>query len=156
VLSFLIKIKKTATREMHNDHFVCRLLTMATPLKRQQWLITPSQLVLIALVIAILLSSLSLFHAVTYSECGSYIVHNDVATLLPLFVSSPAVASVSTSLASQQSYGLFNDIPDQRWELMRKRAHEEHTYVQKELSSMPKIRHDNPIIEYLSNLEVRE
>jgi hypothetical protein len=132
------------------------MVSVNLKLERQQWLITPSQLVLIALIIAILLSSLSLFHAVTYSECGSYIVHNDVATLLPLFVSSPAVASVSTSLASRQSYGLFIDIPDQRWELMRKRVHEEHTYVQKELSSMPKIRHDNPIIQYLSNLEVRK
>ena len=128
---------------------------MAASLKRQQWL-SPSRLVLIALTIAFLLSSLSLFHAVTYSECGSDFIHNDVTTLLPLFISSPVPAVVSTSLASQQSYGVFNDIPDQRWELMRKRAHEEHRYVQKDRSSMPKIRHDNPIIEYLSNLEVRK
>lgn len=128
-------------------------LTMAS-LKLQQRL-SPSQLLLIALAIAILLSSLSPFHAVTYTECGSDLVHNDVATLLPLLISSPVPAVVSKSLASQQSYGVFNDIPDQRWELMRKRAHEEYRYVQKDISSMPNIRHDNPIIEYLRNLEVR-
>jgi hypothetical protein len=110
----------------------------------------------VALIIAGLLSSLSLYHSVTYSEYGSYSVHNDVRTLLPLLVSSSALVSVSTSLASQQSYGLFNDIPDQRWELMRKRTHAEHTYVQNDpSSSMPKNEHENPIIEYLSNLEVR-
>jgi hypothetical protein len=129
------------------------LLTMVA-LKRQQRL-TPSQLVLIALTIAIFLNSLSLFGAVTSSGCDSDFFHNDVTTLLPLLVSSPAV--LSTSLASQQSYGLFNDIPDERWELMRRRAHEEQRrHVQKDLFTMPEIRHDNPIIEYLSNLEVRK
>ncbi len=120
--------------------------------ERRQWL-TPSKLLLISMTISIFLSSLSLFHAVTYSECGSDFVHNDVTTLLPLLVSSPAV--LSTSLASQQSYGLFNDIPDERWELMRKGAHKVHTDGQKDRSSMAKIEND-PIIEYLSNQEVSE
>jgi hypothetical protein len=62
---------------------------------------------------------------------------------------------VSTSLAFKQSYGLFNDIPDQRWELMRKGAHDEHGYALTNPSSKPKIEHDNPIIEYLSKIEVR-
>jgi hypothetical protein len=97
------------------------------------------------------LSSLSLFHAVKYSECGLKFVDTaDATTLLQLFISSPAV--VLTSLASQQSYGLFNDIPDPRWELMRKQAHGQHTYVQKDPCTLS----NAPIIEYMSNnVEVR-
>jgi hypothetical protein len=121
-------------------------------LRRQQWSL--SQLLVIALIIAVLLSSLYLFDAVRYSECSSSFVDTDVATLLPLLISSPAV--VSTSLASKQSYGLFNDIPDQRWELIRRGAHEEHTYVPKDPSSRPRIQHDDLTLEYLSNLKVRK
>jgi hypothetical protein len=122
--------------------------------KRQQWL-PPSQLVFIFLISTVLLSSLSLFHAVTHSECSSYFVDTDVATQLsPLIISSSA--EVSTSLASKQSYGLFNDIPDQRWEIMRKRAHEEHTHGQIKTSIIPKIQQDNPSLEYLGDLEVRK
>jgi hypothetical protein len=139
----------------YSSHFTMAPLNLKR--ERQHWL-TPSKLILIILSIAIFLSSLSLYHAVTYSECGSDdFVHNDDATattLLQLFISSPA--AVLTSLASRQSYGLFNDIPDQRWHLMRERAHRDHTYVPKDPSSTPKIRHDNPIIEYLSNVEVRQ
>jgi hypothetical protein len=120
-------------------------------LKRQQ-----CQLILVALVIAVLLNQLSLFHTEIKSECSSYFVDTDVATHLPpsLLTSSPSV--VSTSLAFKQSYGLFNDIPDQIWKLMRKGAHEEHTYVPKDPSAMPKIQHDNPTHEYMSNLKVRK
>jgi hypothetical protein len=113
-------------------------------LKRQQ-----CQLILIALVIAVILSQLSLFHAVINAECSSSFVDTDWEVL----TSSPSV--VSTSLAFKQSYGLFNDIPDQRWELMRKGAHDEHGYALTNPSSKPKIEHDNPIIEYLSKIEVR-
>jgi hypothetical protein len=123
-------------------------------LARQQRL-PPSQLLFVALIITVLISSLLQVHVLQSSECSSDFVHNDVATTLrELHVSSPAV--LSTSLASQQSYGLFNDIPNQRWDLMRERAHGDHTYVQKEASSMPKIRQVNPIMEYLSNLKVRQ
>jgi hypothetical protein len=124
-------------------------------LERQQWL-PPRKLVFIILTIAVLLSTLSLNLAVISSECAFNFVHNDVATLLPLFISSPAV--MMASLASQQSYGVFDDIPDQRWELMRKQAHEQHTHVQKDISIMPKIEYNTtPIIEYLSNnVEVRK
>jgi hypothetical protein len=123
--------------------------------KRQQWTL-PSRLLVIPFIITVLLSSLSLFYDVTYSQCNSYFINTDFATHLPppsLLISSPAV--VSTSLASKQSYGLFNDIPDQRWELMRKGAHKVHTDGQKDRSSMAKIEND-PIIEYLSNQEVSE
>jgi hypothetical protein len=113
-------------------------------LKRQQQGLSPSRVVLVALTIAILLSLLSVFHAVISSECASDFVCNDVATLLPLFISSPVPAVVSTSLASQQSYDVFNDIPDQRWELMRKQAHEHHRYVEKDIN------------QYLNNLKVRK
>jgi hypothetical protein len=122
-------------------------------LERQQRL-PPSQLLYATLIITVLLSSLSRFHDLTdltYSKCSSYFSDADIETiLLQRLVLSPVPAVVSTSLASQQSYGLFDDIPDQRWELMRKRAHEEHTHVQK-----PKIQYDNKVIENLSNLEVR-
>jgi hypothetical protein len=132
--------------------------TMVVPLNlklERQQRFPHRHLLFFALIITALLSSLTRLHDLPYSECSSSFSDADVAiTLLPLFISSPAVES--TSLASQQSYGVFNDIPDQRWELMRKRAHEEHMYVQKDVSSMPKIRHDNPIIKYLSNLEVRK
>jgi hypothetical protein len=124
-------------------------------LERQQRF-HPIRLLAVTLIIIVLISSLSQLHNPSHSDCSSDFVHNDVATALRQFlVSSPAVMSTS-SLASQQSYDLFNDIPDQRWVLTRERAHEEHTYVQKNISSMPKPRHDNPIIEYLSNLEVRQ
>jgi hypothetical protein len=120
-------------------------------LERQQRFI-PSQLLFVTLIITVLLSSLTRLHDLPYFECGFDFGDADVATTL--LVSSPAVES--TSLASQQSYGLFNDIPDQRWELMRKQAHGEHTYVQKDPSSVPQIQNNNPpIIEYLRNLEVR-
>jgi hypothetical protein len=113
-------------------------------LERQQRL-PPSQLVFIMLTIGILIliSSLSVFHVIP-SECATDFFHNDFATLLPLFISSPVPAVVSTSLASQHSYGVFNDIPDQRWELMRKQAHDQHRYVEKDIN------------QYLTNLNVRK
>jgi hypothetical protein len=113
-------------------------------LERQQRL-PPSQLVFIMLTIGILIliSSLSVFHVIP-SECATDFFHNDFATLLPLFISSPVPAVVSTSLASQHSYGVFNDIPDQRWELMRKQAHDQHRYVEKDID------------QYLNNLNVRK
>jgi hypothetical protein len=112
-------------------------------LERQQRL-PPSHLLFVNLIIAILISSLSVFHDVISSEYSSYSSDADIANLLPLFISSPVPAVVSTSLASQQSYGVFNDIPDQRWELMRKQAHEQHTYVEKDIN------------QYLNNLNVRK
>jgi hypothetical protein len=131
------------------------MVTLNLKLERQQRF-PPIQLVNVTLIIAVLLVSLTRLLDLPYSECNSNFSDADVGTtLLQLLVVSPAVEP--TSLASQQSYGLFDDIPDQRWELMRKRSHEEHTYVQKNPSTMPGIRHDNdnPIIDYLSNLEVR-
>jgi hypothetical protein len=128
------------------------MVSMNLELKRRH---LPKQLLFISLVITALLSSLSLFHAVRYSECSSHFADTDVATLLlppSLLYSSPAV--VSTSLAFKQSYGLFNDIPDQRWELIRQRAHEVHGHILKNPSSKPKVETDSPIIEYLSNQEV--
>jgi hypothetical protein len=103
----------------------------------------PNQLLFVTLIIIVLLSSLSRLHD-PYSECSPR--DADVATTLE---------SESTSLASQQSYGLFDDIPDHIWELMRKQAHREHMYLQKDPSSMPQIQNKDAIIEYLSNLEVR-
>jgi hypothetical protein len=133
------------------------MVSLSLKLKRRQW--TISQLLVIALIVAVLLSSLSLFHAVISSECSSHFVDTGFATHLPpsLLSSSPAV--VSTSLAFKQSYGLFNDIPDQRWELMRKGAHEVHGHILKNPSCKPKVETDSsilPIIEYLSNQEVSE
>jgi hypothetical protein len=130
------------------------MVPLTKKLERQPRL-PPSQLLFATLIIAILISSLSVFHVVS-SECCSYFRDADVATLLPLLVLSPAVES--TSLASQQSYGLFDDIPSRRWEFMRKQAHEQHTHVQKDVSTMSKTNNNNtPIFEYMSNnVEVRK
>jgi hypothetical protein len=126
--------------------YIHTMVSMNLKLKRRH---TPSQLLFISLVITALISSLLRLHDLRHYELSSSFVNTDVGTLLPLVISSLAV--VSTSLASKQSYGLFNDIPDQRWELMRQRAHEDHTFDQKDPSSMLKIQYGD-----MNILEVRK
>jgi hypothetical protein len=133
--------------ELPSIHTIDTMVSMNLELKRRH---LPKQLIFISLVITALLSSLLRLHDLRQYELSSSFVDSDVATLLPLLISSPAV--VSTSLAFKQSYGLFNDIPDQRWELMRQRAHEEHTFGQKDPSSMLKIQFGD----FMNNLEVRK
>jgi hypothetical protein len=150
--------KQELVKSSHPEHILRFSRSTMVPLNlkvaRQQRFL-PIQLVFVTLIITVLISSLLQLHVLQFSDCISDFVHNDVAkTLREVHVSSPAV--LSTSLASQQSYDLFNDIPDKRWDLMRERAHGDHTNVQKDASSMPNIRKDNPIIEYLSNLKVRQ
>lgn len=121
--------------------------------QRRQWT-RARKLALVALIVAVtLLTSISLFHALKLvSDCSTYSIEYDV----PIFIPIPTAVTVPTSLAAKQSYDLFDDIPDQRWELMRKRAHEAHTYVQEAPSSKPKHESYNPIMQYMVNLEVSE
>jgi hypothetical protein len=59
------------------------------------------------------------------------------------------------SLASQQSYGFFNDIPDDSWSLMQRRART--SLGQAPLPDiLPSSNHENPNIvsSYLNNLQV--
>jgi hypothetical protein len=61
------------------------------------------------------------------------------------------------SLASQQSYGFFNDIPDESWRLMQRRAR---TSLHLKGQALPEIfhssNHENPnvVSSYLNNLQV--
>jgi hypothetical protein len=61
------------------------------------------------------------------------------------------------SLASQQSYGFFNDIPDESWKLMQQRAW---SSLHVKGQALPEIRHsssdEDPTVvsSYLNNLQV--
>jgi hypothetical protein len=132
---------------------VGKMVSLNLKLERRQPCLTPSQLVLIIMSTAIFLSTLSLFHAITYSECSSDDA-TSTPTLRELFISSsPASVVLASSLASQQSYGLFNDIPDQSWELMREQAHVHHEnqFIQKKSSTISKTQNNTPIVEFLAN-----
>lgn len=56
----------------------------------------------------------------------------------------------SSSLASQQSYGFFNDIVDESWRLMQRRARTS-LHVKGQAS---KHEHPNSVSSYLNNLQV--
>ena len=125
-------------------------------------LMTKNQIILLALLAAVLFSSLSLFHGLTFDCTNSYTAALAVLPTLYTQLSneesaaeSAAVVSTYTSLASKQSYGLFDDITDASWNLMRSRAHEAHSFVQTEdpAAASARIDHDNPIIWYLTSLE---
>lgn len=127
------------------------------PLKRKLWSPT-RQIVTLALAAAVSLSSVSLFHGLTLSDCAFFLDAN--AVLPPLSMSPPPPHAsqhnkASTSLAYVQSYGLIDDVSDKSWELIRKRAHEAHTFTSSDpQAEKERIEHDNPVEWYLGSREV--
>jgi hypothetical protein len=57
-----------------------------------------------------------------------------------------------TLLAKSQSYGYFDDIPDNSWKLMQERARSSVQYMH---PLQPEYGHEDPILWYMNNLQVR-
>jgi hypothetical protein len=124
-------------------------LTMVASIrKRRSWSYNrPQELILLALFIAVLLSSISLFRSATLSDWN---VDHDCLSIDPPILSRPS----SASLAYRQSYGFFNDISDQNWRLIQQRAQRVHTLVEQEHRLMPGSSRDSPSMWYPNDLEV--
>jgi hypothetical protein len=114
-------------------------------LERRQWTWTlPKKLFLASVVFATVTSSLLLICGVSVSrELGN----------LPddFLINAQAKELGSTLLAYQQSYGFFDDIPDESWKLMQQRALKSSHYGN---PGLPETTDKNPDEDYLNNLQV--
>ena len=63
----------------------------------------------------------------------------------------PSRVRMATSLSAKESYGWFNDIPEEGWQLMKLRAR---TAIQYMNPWKPQTGYENPIMWYLDNLQV--
>jgi hypothetical protein len=64
---------------------------------------------------------------------------------------SGQMTASSTSLSAKESYGWFDDIPDEGWKLMKLRARTAFQYMN---PLLPETGYNNPIMWYLNNLQV--
>jgi hypothetical protein len=128
-------------------HFYDKITMAKYKLERKKWTWTlPRTLFLAAVVFAAFTSSLLLICGVAVSrELGN--LPDDF-----LLSAQSKVHLGSTFLAYQQSYGFFDDIPDESWILMQQRALKSSHYGS---PGLPEITDEkNPDEDYLSNLQV--
>jgi hypothetical protein len=114
-------------------------------LERRQWTLTlPRKLFFAAVVFAVFTSSLSLICGVPASrDLGNWTDE--------ILLNAQAKAFGSTFLAYQQSYGFFDDVPDESWKLMQQRALKSSHYGN---PGLPETADENPDEGYLNNLQV--
>jgi hypothetical protein len=116
-------------------------------LEQRKWaLALPKKIFLAAVVFAAFTSSLSLICGVAVSrELGNLPVD--------FLFNAQAQAFGSGLLAYQQSYGFFDDIPDESWKLMQQRALKSSSSHYGN-PSLPETTDDNPGEGYLNKLQV--
>jgi hypothetical protein len=62
-----------------------------------------------------------------------------------------AVSRMASSLSSKESYGWFDDIPDEGWKIMKLRARTSDQYM---YPYQPQFGYENPVLWFLDNLQV--
>jgi hypothetical protein len=101
----------------------------------------------IAVSVAVIFSSVSLYSSSfgDYGEAGAISGPHEPSIL--------AVSRVrmAPSLSAKESYGWFDDIPNEGWQLMKLRAR---TAIQYTNPWKPQTGYDDPIMWYLNNLQV--
>jgi hypothetical protein len=103
---------------------------------------------LLAILVVFLRSSMMLFDAADFDYLDG--VH-PALSLETQRLGSPA--SASTSLASKQSYGFFNDIPDRNWKYMQEKAKRTHDSIRKTRSSRPPTEGESSTSQILNSLQ---
>jgi hypothetical protein len=101
-------------------------------------------LLTIVLTVAVAFSAASFFFA-SFGSCGGAAIY--AAFESPLL----AVSRMASSISSKESYGWFDDIPDQGWKLMKLRARTSDQYM---YPYQPQTGYENPVLWYLDNLQV--
>jgi hypothetical protein len=100
----------------------------------------------IAVSVAVIFSSVS-FYSSSFGSCGEA---NMYGAQEPSMLAGSKVR-MAASLSAKESYGWFNDIPEEGWQLMKLRAR---TAVQYMNPWKPQTGYENPIMWYLNNLQV--
>ena len=131
-----------------NTPLVARVdkITMAEQERRKWTLSLPRKISVAIIVLAAFTSSLSLICGVSVSrELGN----------LPddFLLNAQARALGSTFLAYQQSYGFFDDIPDESWKLMQQHALKSLSFHYRD-PSLPEATVANPEKGFLNNMQV--
>jgi hypothetical protein len=120
---------------------------MAVSVRQRQGKAPTRQLIFLALSVAILFSSISFFYGSFFADCNHSTLYamNDS----PLMAAAPG-GQLSTALAAQQSFGFFNNIPNEGWKRMQEKAR---NTVQYRYPMRPEIGYEDPIMWYLDNLQ---
>jgi hypothetical protein len=102
-------------------------------------------LLTVFLTVAVTFSAVSLFFA-NFGSCGG-------AAMYDAYFEAPLLAAsrIASSISSKESYGWFDDVPDEGWKLMKLRAR---TAVQYANPYQPQTGYEDPIMWYLNNLQV--
>lgn len=109
-----------------------------------------TMLATIAVSVAVVFSSLSFYYS-TVGNCGEAAGGmSSFGAQESAFLAASLVRS-ATSLSAKESYGWFDDIPDEGWRYMKLRAQ---TAVQYMNPWKPQTGYENPIMWYLDNLQV--
>jgi hypothetical protein len=125
-----------------------KIITMAK-LERRKWTRAhPKNFFLAAVFFAACSSSLSLIFLVSVSRESGTLPGEDF-----LLSTQARVLGRSTVLAYQQSYGFFDDIPDESWKLMQQRALK-FSSLNYGNSAFTETTADNPDESYLRNMQV--
>jgi hypothetical protein len=104
-------------------------------------------LAMIVVGVAVIFSSVA-FYSSSLGSCGEATMHGAQEAALGLAESRVRMA---TSLSSKESYGWFDNIPEEGWQLMKQRAR---TAVQYMYPLKPQTGYENPIMWYLDNIQV--
>jgi hypothetical protein len=105
----------------------------------------------IAVGVAVIFSSVSFYSSSFLGNCTG-----EGAAMSPYGTQEPAMLAgsrvrMATSLSAKESYGWFDDISDEGWQLMKLRAR---TAIQYMNPLKPQTGYENPITWYLNNLQV--
>jgi hypothetical protein len=110
-------------------------------MKRQT---VPPRRTLVTMFLAIALMFISVLFVIFYR--GEVAMNPNEET--PFFL---AGSRLSSSISSKESYGWFNDIPDEGWKLMKLRANLAVQYMH---PYQPQTGYENPVLWYSDNLQV--
>jgi hypothetical protein len=103
---------------------------------------------LLAILVVFLHSSMMLFDAAD-------IDYLDAVQPAPSLEAYRHGSPASTSLASKQSHGFFNDIPDRNWKYMQEKAKRTHDSIRKTRSSRLPTEGESSTSQILNSLQVR-
>jgi hypothetical protein len=117
---------------------------------RMRLRIRTRQAFLLVLLVVLLRGYMMLFHEI---NIGSYLNILPAPPVEADRYGSPA--SASTSLASRQSYGFFNDIPDRDWKHMQENAERTHNSIRNTRSSRLPTEGESSTSQTLNSLQVR-
>ncbi len=116
-------------------------------MKQAKTVVQTKMLATIAVSVAVIFSSVALYSS-SFGNCGEA-----GAMSRPQEPSMLAGSRVrmATSLSAKESYGWFDDIPDEGWQLMKLRAR---TAIQYMNPWKPQTGYEDPIMWYLNNVQV--